>query len=160
MAHRTFKIATVISAAMLSVSVLLFLVGYITSPWDYHFSFSDDSHVGVWGRGLDSRLVFFNNAEYGPYRGSIIGLVDADGSIYPPLEREESFGDSWGIYYRHFQCSDSTLWTLMVTLWYPIAFFAIMPLASLVCSAAGRNASTVAEQSGEREPPIARILKS
>jgi hypothetical protein len=160
MAHRTFKIATVVSTMMLAISVLLFLVGYVVSPWDCHFSFNDDSHVGVWARGLDSRLVFFNDAEYGPYRGSIIGLVDADGSIYPPLEREESFGDSWGIYYRHFQWSDSTLWTLMVTLWYPIALFAIMPFVSLVRSTVRRGASNVAEPCGEREPPMTRVLKS
>ena len=94
------------------------------------------------GARIDSRLVLFNDAEYGPYRGSIIGLVDADGSIYPPLEREESFGDSWGVYYRHFQWSDSTLWTLMVTLWYPIALFAIMPFVSLVCSTVRRRHQT------------------
>jgi hypothetical protein len=160
MAHRAFKIATMSSAVMLTVSVLLFLLGYIVSPWDYHFSFSDDSHVGVWARGLDSRIVFFNNAEYGPYRGSIIGLADDDGNVYPPLVREESFGDTWGIYYRHFQWSDSTLWTVMVTLWYPIALFAIMPFGRLVRSAVGRNASTVAEQGGEREPPMTPVFKS
>ncbi|WP_231742343.1 hypothetical protein, partial [Stieleria varia] len=159
-AHRTFKIATVFSTLMLAISILLFIVGYIVSPWDYHFSFSDDSHVGVWTRGLDSRLVFFNDAEYGPYRGSIIGLVDADGNVYPPLEREEAFGDSWGIYYRYFKSSDSTIWTLMVTLWYPIVLFAIMPLVGLVCSAVGRSASNVAEPCGEREPPVTRVLKS
>ena len=108
------------------------------------FSFSDDSHAGVGARGLDSRIVFFSDAEYGPYHASIIGLADADGNDYPPLILEESFGDSLGIYYRSFQWSDSTLWTLMVTLWYPIVLFAIMPLARLACSAVGRSASNVA----------------
>ncbi|TWT56298.1 hypothetical protein CA85_43010 [Allorhodopirellula solitaria] len=130
---------------MLTLSVLLFLVGYIAKPTEYHFSFRDDSHVGVSSRGLDARLVFFNDVEYGPYRGSTIGLIHANGEIYPPLEREGSFGDSWGVYYRHFQWSDSTLWTLMVTLWYPITIFAIMPFASLVCSAVRQCVSNVAE---------------
>ncbi len=103
-----------ISTVMLASSLLLFVVGYIVSPWDYHVSLSEETHVGVWARGLDSRIVFFNNSEYGPYRGSIIGLVDAKGNVYPPLVREESFGDSWGIYYRYFQWSDSILWTLML----------------------------------------------
>jgi hypothetical protein len=145
MATRTFKIATVVSALMLAISVLLFLVGYVASPWDYHLSFNNDHHVGVWAHRLDSRLVFFNDADYGPYSGSIIGLVDADGSICPPLEREESFGDSWGIYYRHFQRPDSTLWTLTVTLWYPIAVFAIMPCVSLVRYTVRQGTSTDAE---------------
>ena len=146
MAHRAFKIATVVSAVMLAVSILLFLVGYVFNPWDYHVSFSDDSYVGVWSRGLDSRLVIFNDAEYGPYLGSIIGLVGADGNIYPPIEREEAYGDSLGVYYRAFQWADSTFWTLMVTLWYPVALFAIMPIANVLYSAIRRQSRSLAEQ--------------
>ena len=37
--HRTFKIATVFSTVMLAISLLLFLAGYVVSPWDYHLSF-------------------------------------------------------------------------------------------------------------------------
>ncbi|WP_144059285.1 hypothetical protein [Rhodopirellula sp. SWK7] len=144
MAHRTRKIATVVSTVMLALSVLLLLAGYV-SPWDYHFSFSDDSHVGVCAWGLDSRLVFFNDAEYGPYRGGIIGLADADGNIYPPLECEDSFGDAWGIYYRRFQWSDATLWTLMVTLWYPVALFAIIPFVNVLRSAVRLRSPNLAE---------------
>ena len=132
MARRVFKIVTVVSTAMLAISVLLFLAGYVFSPWDHYMSFSDDSHVGVWARGLDSRIVLFNDAEYGPYCGSIIGLVDVDGNVHRPLEHEEAFGDSWGIYYRYFQWPDSRLWTLMVTLWYPILFFSIVPVIGLL----------------------------
>ena len=117
---------------MLVITALLFLAGFVISPWDHYLSFGDGSHVSVWGRGIDSRIVFFNDAEYGPYRGSIIGFRDADGKVFPPLERAEAFGDSWGIYYRYFEWSDSKLWTLMVTLWYPIAFFAIMPSIGLL----------------------------
>lgn len=132
MARRAFRIVTVASTVMLIITVLLFLAGYVSTPWDHYLSFSDDSHVGVWGHGVDSRIVFFNDTEYGPYRGSIIGIVDADGNVHPPLEREEAFGDSWGIYYRYFEWSDSKLWTLMVALWYPIAIFAIMPSIRLL----------------------------
>jgi hypothetical protein len=144
MAHRTSKIVTLVSIVMLAISALLFLLGYVISPWDHFLSFSDDCHVGVWGRGLDSRIVFFNNAEYGPYRGSIIGLVDDDGNVQPPLEREEAFGDEWGVYYRYFQWSDSTLWTLMVTLWYPIAVFTIMLVATLLWRARQRSSANAA----------------
>ncbi|MBN1908231.1 MAG: hypothetical protein JW818_00700 [Pirellulales bacterium] len=132
MTRRTLKIVTLMSTVMLAISVLLFLLGYVISPWDHFLSFGDDCHVGVWGRGLDSRIVFFNDAEEGPYCGSIIGLVDADGNVQPPLEREAAFGDAWGIYYRYFQWSDSTLWTLTVTLWYPIAVFTIILVVSLL----------------------------
>ena len=131
---------------MLVLLVLLFLVGYIVKPSEYHFSFRDDLHVGVSSRGFDSRLVFFNDAEYGPYRGSVIELVGAEGSIHSPLEREESFGDSWGIYFRRFQWSGSTLWTLVVSLWYPVALLAIIPIADALRFTIRHGPRTLAEQ--------------
>ena len=144
MARRALKILTVLSTMVHGAAVLLFLGGFGLNPWDHYVSFSDSCHVGVWGRGFDSRIVFFSDAEYGPYCGSIIGLVDADGHVYPPLEHEEAFGDSWGIYYRYFQWSDATLWTLMVSLWYPIVIFAIMPLLGLLYWSFRRRASAAA----------------
>ena len=131
MARRAFLVVTMISTAMLVITVLLFIAGWVISPWDQFLSFSDDFHVGVLGRGIDARIVCFSDSDYGPYQGSIIGVVDADGSLYPPLKSEYAFGDSWGIYYRYFEWSDSILWTLTVTLWYPIVIFAIMPLVEL-----------------------------
>ena len=128
MARRTLKIATCLSTAMLTVMVVLFVAGIWINPRDHHLSLSDTFHVSVSGRGWDIRLVFFNDAEYGPYSGSVIGVVDNQGNVYPPLEREVSFGDTAGIYYRYFRWSGATLWTLMLSLWYPIALFAILPL--------------------------------
>jgi hypothetical protein len=144
MARRAFNIVAVASTVMLVVSVLLFFVGHVLNPWDHYLSLGDDFHVGVWGRGLDSRIVFFNDAEYGPYRGSIVGIVDSDGNVYPPREREAAFGDAWGIYYRYFQWSDATLWTLMVTLWYPISVFTITSVATLLWRARPRHAANAA----------------
>ncbi len=158
--NRTLKTATIISTVMFTASVSLFLAGYFANPRDYHFSLGDDFHISVWAHGFDSRIVLFNDAEYGPYRGSTIGLVDADNNANPTIQLDESFGDSWGICYRHFQWSDSTFWTLTVTLWYSIALFAIMPITKLVWSVVCWNGSNVAEQSGERETPVARPLTS
>jgi len=139
MSRWVLKMATVLSTVLLAVAMLLFLAGYVFSPWEQYLSFGGDFHIGVCARGLDSRIVFFNDAEYGPYRGSIIGIVGADGNVYPPLERQRAFGDSWGIYYRYFQWSDSTLWTLTVTLWYPIGLFAIIPMIRLLRSTVCRR---------------------
>ncbi|MEX0712327.1 MAG: hypothetical protein WD278_08250 [Pirellulales bacterium] len=108
--------------------VALVLAGYVFRPWEHSLSFGESFHVGVFNRGLDSRLVCFSHSKY-PYFGSIIGIVDAEGNIYPPLKRRVAFGDTWGVYYRYFQWSDSILWTLMFSLWYPIALFATMPVA-------------------------------
>ena len=127
MVRATLRIATLISIVLVIATALLIVVSYFFSPWEhYYVSFTERAHVGVWGRGLDPRIVFFNHPD-GPYCGSIIGIIDSEGNLHPPLIREESFGDSWGIYYRYFQWADAKLWTLMVSLWYPLAIFAILP---------------------------------
>jgi hypothetical protein len=125
MMRSIFNSVTMVSTVMLALTVLLFVTGYVIGPWSPTLSLRHDFHLRVWNRGPNSRLVFFNDAEYGAYCGSIIGLVDADG-VDRSLEREEWF-DAWGIYYRFFQWPDYKLWTLMVTLWYPIVLFAFAP---------------------------------
>jgi hypothetical protein len=41
---------------------------------------------------------------------------------------KDTGGDFPGIYYRHFEwLDDRPIWTLMVSLWYPIGLFAILP---------------------------------
>lgn len=133
MTLRPLRFITAASTTLLVLTILLFVGGYKLSPWEYRLSFGDSFHVGVWARdGLDSRIVFFNDAGYGPCRGSIIGLVGSDGNVYPPRIREVYIGDTWGVYYRYFQWIDGTLWTLMVSLWYPIVFFAMLPVSRLL----------------------------
>jgi len=131
MACRTHKLATAISTALLFLFLLLFVTGYLTNPWNHYLSINDSFHVCVWNRGLDSRIVFFNDAEYGPYRGSIIGIEGADGNVSTQRLRENAFIDAWGIYYRYFQWPKAKIWTLMISLWYPILLFAILPVALL-----------------------------
>lgn len=92
------------------------------NPWDHRLSVGQHFHVSVWGGDWDIRLVFFNDADYGPYRGSTISV---DGN--PPLRRELYFGDTAGVYYRYFGLAGSALWTLMVSIWYPVALFSILP---------------------------------
>ena len=121
MGRRTLNVITVASAALLAVSILLFVGGWLFRPSDYHVSFGDSLHVGVTSVGwIDSRIAFFDNAKYGPCRGSLIGIVGEGGVIVPPLEHSVVFGDSFGIYYRDYEWPDSNLWTLKVSLWYPI----------------------------------------
>ena len=118
---RLSKIPIVTSSVSLCISLLLFVGGYVLDPSEYYLSFDDDCHVGIWVQGLDARVVLFSDAEYGPYFGSTIGLVDEYGIVYPPVLFELGFGDYWGIYYRNIRWPDSTgLWSLMVSLWYPV----------------------------------------
>jgi len=129
MFQRTLNMLTALSAILLAMVVVAFVAGYSFTAWDYSILIGDATNVGLWSRGLDSRLALFNDKEYGPYCGSIIGIVGPDGKTYPPLRHEEYFGDSWGVYYRYFQWYDGyELWTLMISLWYPLVLFGIMPI--------------------------------
>ncbi|MEX2092516.1 MAG: hypothetical protein WD971_07550 [Pirellulales bacterium] len=133
MRGRTVKIVSAISWILLGTTVLLWLATLWIDPWSHHISLGDDFHIGVWGRGWDARLVIFSDAEYGPYRGSIIGLSDEQRNRLTKLDREICFGDSWGTYYRYFRLPDGyVLWTLMVSLWYPIIVFSMSPLIAYV----------------------------
>jgi hypothetical protein len=130
--HRLFAAAAFASAVLLVLTFALWLAAFAVSPWDHHLSVATSFHIGVWG-GVDGptfgRLVFFNDDEYGPYRGSVVALSDAQGNVSPAY-RVSAWGDSYGVYYRHFYFpgSDKTLWTLMISLLYPFALFAVLPL--------------------------------
>ena len=66
-----------ISFACLVFTLALAGLSFATSPWDHRISFTHGFHVGVW----NCRIMFFNDADYGPYRGSIIHLSGADGIL-------------------------------------------------------------------------------
>lgn len=121
MRTKTSRFAFVTSFVLFGVSVILFALSFGVNPWDQRISFTDDFHVGL----LRGRIVFFNDVACGPYQGSIIGLVDGDGNVYPPLEREINWGDSLGVYVRYFRWTDSTLWTLTVSLLWPLGIFGL-----------------------------------
>jgi hypothetical protein len=131
--RRALDAAALVSAALLLSTIALWLATFAVNPWEHHLSLTDSFHVGLWG-GVDGptfgRLVFFNDGEYGPYRGSIVWLTDAQGNSHSE-DRLTGWGDSFGVYYRHFCLADTgrTLWTLMISLLYPFGLFAILPLA-------------------------------
>jgi hypothetical protein len=86
----------------------------------YYISFGN-IHVTVakqWG----VKLILFNQAE--PYTGSLLALGEGEKEI------AISHYDGWGIYFRsikHTIRTDWNQWTLMISLWYPIIIFGIMP---------------------------------
>ncbi len=117
-----------VSLIPFGLSVVLFAASYRVDPTKTRISLGDNFHVSLLvRRDIDARIVFFNNAGYGPYQGSLVA-VGAVGS--PPQEypKRVGFGDWLGIYYRHFRWPDEVLWTLSVSLWYPMVFFALCAL--------------------------------
>lgn len=130
----------------------LWLATFAITPWDHKISLAQNFHVSVWkGFSGDTlgRLVIFNDAQYGPYRGSIMRL--SDGNVQETCfgwhAGDYDFGqiiftnqdhtidklkacDLPGIYFRHWQMHDQVhpLWTLMVSLWYPLVVFSLLPV--------------------------------
>jgi hypothetical protein len=129
MANRALKIATAVSLVLLIASLALLPVSACLDPSRQFLSLSSSFHVTVW----QARVVAFNDASYGPYHGSTIAVssVGVDGVVHPLDHEEVKFGDSWGIYYRYFRWPNATLWTLMVSLIYPILAFAALPLVGV-----------------------------
>ena len=70
-------------------------------------------------------MLFFNQKM--PYMGSIVSFA-GDKSV---VERGLT---AWGLYFRLIKHADTneTWWTLMVSLWYPIIIFGILPLVFVV----------------------------
>lgn len=136
MTARVSNLALMASAVFAVGVLLLSLMMRFAAPRDFRLSLTPALHFAVsnarGSAGL-GRVEIFNDAEYGPYRGSIIGLVGADGKIDPPLDCEIAWGDAWGMYYRYFRWRDGRiLWTLSVSRWYPLLAAAALPFARLV----------------------------
>lgn len=135
MAARASHLALTASAVFAVGILLLGLTMRFTAPRDFRLSLTPRLHVGVsnaCGSGVLGRVEIFNDAS-GPYRGSIIGLVGADGNNYPPLDCQIARGDAWGAYYRYFRGQDARiLWTLSVSLWYPLLASAAFPFSRLL----------------------------
>ena len=134
MLRRAFKFVSAASTVMLGGTLFLSIGTFVLDPWRHYVSFSDTFHVAVWrfhGNTL-GRVVFFNDATYGPYRGSLLKITDGNSNDFPVFEKEVYLGDSYGIYYRYFRLEGQELWTLMLSLWYPAILFAILPMSWLI----------------------------
>ena len=118
MNRHIFNTLSLISAILLACTIISWPWSYRTDPREDRLSIGDSFHMGAY----NGRVSFFNVKEYGPYRGSTIGSE--------PDERRE-FGDTLGIYYRYFRWADSgaVLWTLSVSLVYPMIVFLMLPIA-------------------------------
>lgn len=122
------KVAVLTSTALLGITVVMWCMALSRNNREKLISFGPNYHVGVMSfRNVDARISFFNDEEYGAYRGSIVGLEGG-----PPYIKH-GFGSFFGIYYRYFRWPDGTeLWTLLLSLWYPTILFSVLPIAWLL----------------------------
>ncbi len=69
----------------------------------------------------DGSIVFYNSDNYGPYRGSMLSM-----GFDPDAPTVNGFGMWAGIYLRDIRWPNGDrLWTLFVTLWYPVIIFGL-----------------------------------
>ncbi len=129
MANRLFNVAAVLSATATALLVAAWVAGGFTDSSHQFLSIGSAFHVSVERKDADGRAFFFNDASHGPYRGSIIS-VSAPGTLNGP---KRSGFDFAGVYYRRFLWPDgSVLWTLAISLMYPLFASAILPSAWVV----------------------------
>ena len=126
--------ACLTSAVLWVLSLFAVLMSFKLNPWDHHVLLTHDFRVGVWSGFSrsdpllvfcppDPVLVFFNH-NGGPYTGDLITI---DGDPQAPVVTCSDW-EFPRIYYRHIQYETAAEWTLMVSLWYPLMYFAIGPI--------------------------------
>ena len=108
--------------------VLAWLVAGFLEPSLHYVSWSGNCNFALEARGIDARFYVFNDAEYGPYRGSIIYIEGL-----PNKPTVSGFGDYAGVYYRHITWpSGGLLWTLSLSLAYPLLVSLVLPAIWLI----------------------------
>jgi hypothetical protein len=122
-----FNIFVVCSTILLLLFLATCLFAGNVDPIKRHLSLSHGCHLSIDTSLFGPSFEIFNDADYGPYRGSIIEVtgprhslqVKATGFIFP------------GIYYRLFRWPNGTsLWTVSLSLVYPLLFSAILPVVA------------------------------
>lgn len=128
MQNRLFNVASVVSAVLLCLIVVAWFAAGAVDPRKHFVCLSNGWHLSINARGADARLQVFNDPSYGPYIGSIIGLAgDRNGP------KVSGVGDVAGVYYRMIRWPDGTsLWTLSLSLVYPLLVTLPLPLTWLI----------------------------
>ncbi|QOV87379.1 hypothetical protein [Humisphaera borealis] len=129
MVNRLFNLASLLSAIAFCVVVVAWVAAAGIDPGidprKQFLSVSPDFHVSLGARGADARVKVFNDSTYGPYAGSIVGFAgDPNGPT------TSGFGDFAGVYYRMIRWPNgSSLWTLSLSLFYPLLAASALPIA-------------------------------
>ncbi len=117
MRRRIPNVMSVASAVLAGCTIIIWAVSFCVEPQDCNIPISGEFFIAA----SDGRIHFYSH-RIGPYRGS--SLSEADG-----LPDARGFGDTCGIYYRYFRWarSGNVLWTLSVSLTYPLILFSVLP---------------------------------
>jgi hypothetical protein len=123
-----FNIAVALSAIAFCLLVVVWLTASSVDPRKKFVSLSTGCHLSVDARGADARLEVFNDATYGPYSGSIIGIAGD-----PNGPKVSGVGDVAGIYHRMIRWPNGTsLWTLSLSLIYPMVACTVLPVVWVI----------------------------
>ncbi len=130
MFRHLLNIAGMLSAVVFWLIVMAWMTAGHVDPRKHFVSFGRDCHLSIDAWGAAARLEVFNDSYYGPYSGSIIGFSSAKSpAVDPNGPRVWAFGDTAGIYFRRFRWpSGKSLWTLSISLLYPLALSCILPI--------------------------------
>jgi hypothetical protein len=126
MSHRIFNALSLLSTILLACTIILWVWSFWADSRNDFLSVSDNCHIGF----FDGHIDFFSD-RHGPYHGSVISLSSGEETAFSAFAERRGFGDTLGIYYRYFRWADSgiVLWTLSVTLLYPMIVFLVLPIS-------------------------------
>lgn len=123
MKNKLFRICAYVSIAFFAVLIGIYICAWIFDPnsgeppmhWR-HISLGHDINLGASNVEDREWLVFYN----GPYPN--------DTTMLGPTDTITGY-EGYGIYYHviHKSATKVTWWTLMISLWYPIILFGILP---------------------------------
>ena len=112
---RLLQVTTAVSGIFCIAFVGVWLVSFFLDVSKHGMVVNQNFHIGF----FNGAVSFYSHDV--PYRGSIIQI---DG--YPPILALKHF-TFVGIYYRYFRFPSETVWTLIISLAYPVIFFSVLP---------------------------------
>ena len=153
--HQIFNVACLASSVLVVLTLFLWVAALQVSPSEHFLSLADNFHVSVckgYSGDMPGRLVFFNRTN-GPFMGGIISLANPNDP--PPVgwtwrwgnyelgrstrvcnkcAISEQFCYLPGMRFRHIGWSDNPqpIWTLLVSFFYPVLLFSILPVVWFV----------------------------
>lgn len=121
---RIYKNATILSAVLLATQIAVGV--WAVSPQSRQsVCLCDGLWFSLWGsdEAMVGPLMFFNDNEANTFRP----VITTVGGVAP------CEGESLGVYYWYLPLGDDeTVWTVMISVWYPIILCAVLPTVGLV----------------------------